>query len=149
MLRRPPLDEPIVDEKSEEWKSKLRGEPVKVRKRGFNLRTTPIVYILWSIRYWVGDEGVKTKLNIALPSNESADDQTKLDDEAVAKSPNIAFDDSSDSNTGPGTGGHGMQFLDEEIQAKTHSIGLLANKDIIEGISEQEKNAKLAATTIV
>ena len=86
----------------------------------------------------------KDQLNIALPSNESADDQTKLDDVAVAKSPNIAFDDSSDSNTGPGTGA-GMQFLDEEIQAKTHSIGLLANKDIIEGISEQEKNAKLAA----
>ena len=146
MLRRPLLDEPIVDEKSEEWKSKLRGEPVKVRKTRVQPKdNTDRLHSHGAYAYWVGDEGVKTKLNIALPSNESADDQTKLDDVAVAKSPNIAFDDSSDTNSGPGTGGHGMQFLDEEIQAKTHSIGLLANKDIIEGISEQEKNAKLAA----
>ena len=90
-------DEPIVDEKSEDWKSKLRGEPVKVRKTRFNQRQHRSFTFPRSICLLGRRRRSKDQVDIALPSNESADDQTKLDDVAVAKSPNIAFDDSSDT----------------------------------------------------
>ena len=61
---------------------------------------------------------LKTKLDIPLQSNESGNTEKQMEDLAIAKSPNILFDDSSDTNTGPSTGGHAMQFLDEETKQR-------------------------------
>ena len=77
ILRRPLLEEPISeeDEESGQWRNKLHGEPVKVSKTHI-LPDDPLKDRLnshGSYAYWVGDEGVKTKLNVALPRNNQTD----------------------------------------------------------------------------
>ena len=145
LLRRPLLEEAVEDQ-TEDWKSKLRGEPVKVRKTKVQPKDPDDrLHSHGSYAYWVGDEGIKAKLDIPLQSNESGNTEKQMEDLAIAKTPNILFDDSSDTNTGPSIGGHGMQFLDEETKHKTLSLGLLANDEIFDEASVQGKNSKIAA----
>ena len=94
ILRRPLLEEPISDEDEEsgQWRSKLRGEPVKVKKTDI-LPDDPDdrLHTHGSYAYWVGDEGVKTKLNVAAPANDDTIGIQPEDDLALAKKPNTSF----------------------------------------------------------
>ena len=81
ILRRPLLEEPISDEDDEsgQWRSKLRGEPVKVKKTDI-LPDDPDdrLHTHGSYAYWVGDEGVKTKLNVSVPANDDSIQAVRL-----------------------------------------------------------------------
>lgn len=132
----------------ENWKDYLVGEPVKVKKTALHLD-----YILrdededkdWGKRngsyaFWVGDEGVKAKLNIVPP--EDLDTYTKL---KVSSEPNISegsfgFELTAEENLrrkniiGPSGV---MGFLTEEGESEdfnhfyhamtTHSFGVLCD----------------------
>ena len=147
ILRRPLLEENDEGQSSsEDWKSKLRGEPVKVRKTRIIPQdpATDALTTHGSYAYWVGDQGVKTKINIVNSEKESSDQQKQLDNLTVASEPNLEFSDNSDSNGGPGTGGFGLIFEDDLEKMKVQSLPLLAKDENLAG-EEREKTIKLAA----
>jgi hypothetical protein len=104
ILKTPLLDE-LFDEENDDhqknWKSYLVAEPVKVQKTaihlGKDLRSNEEDQD-WAMRsgtyaYWVGDEGVKAKVNIVEPFNLENGNVEKLIDSSsrlmVATEPNI------------------------------------------------------------
>ena len=94
MLRRALLEEPIDEDGTDDWKSNLRGEPIKVSKTHVSAKNsaTDRLNSHGAYAYWIGDEGVKSKLNISLSDKESNNLQNQMDDLAAAK-PNIEFSD--------------------------------------------------------
>ena len=145
MLRRALLEEPIDEDGTDDWKSNLRGEPIKVSKTHVSAKsTTDRLNSHGAYAYWIGDEGVKSKLNISLSDKESSNLQNQMDDLAVAKKPNIEFTDTSDSNDGPGTGGFGLKFKLPDMAKKVHSLAFLDEQELLEG-DETLNRTKLAA----
>ena len=63
----------------EDWREYLVAEPVKVRKTSFALSEREGKSAVYA--YWVGDEGVKAKLNLLASGNQNQ----------VAESPNVGF----------------------------------------------------------
>ena len=134
MLKKPVLGASYNEEEPESWKNHLRNEPIKVKKtRIIGLASsTDSSANHGSYAYWVGDEGLKTKVNIANPLKDSdipEDKEVKL---AVALDPNI------------GTGSFEFHF-DLSSQNKFHkakytTINLLADDDEVDGEVDLKKN---------
>ena len=138
MLKAPLLGANYNENEPESWKNHLKGEPIKVRKtriKPLDSNTEPLSEH-GAYAYWVGDEGVKTKINICTPlkdSNGNEDGEVKLN---VALEPNIAG------------GSFGLQF-DSSGQnafhsAKHHSLSLLKKDEALNG-EENFKTDKIAA----
>ena len=146
ILRRPLLEEPSDGGDTDDWKSNLRGEPVKVRKTRVQPQdpSADILNTHGSYAYWVGDQGVKSKINIYNPLKESSEEQDQIDDLTVAIEPNLEIADSSDSSSGPGIGGFGLVFSDDIERTKISNLNLLAENENLEG-SDSEKKIKLAS----
>lgn len=146
ILRRPLLGEYENLSVTDDWKLNLRGEPVKVRKTRVESQdpASDRLNSHGSYAYWVGDQGVKSKINIFNPLKEFSDEQSRLDDLNVAIEPNLEVSDSSDSATGPGIGGFGFIFNDDLERTKINSLGQLVENDNLSG-SQSEKKVKLAS----
>ena len=147
ILRRPLLEEPISeeDEESGQWRSKLRGEPVKVKKTDI-LPDDPDdrLHTHGSYAYWVGDEGVKTKLNVSVPANDDTIGIQPEDDLALAKKPNTSFPGLSVGGGTPGEGGFGLEFSDNSASSKTLTLGSVTEENILKGDTENNRK-KVAA----
>ena len=146
ILRRPLLAEYDESSESEDWKSNLRGEPVKVRKTRIEPKdpNADATNSHGAYAYWVGDQGVKSKINIYNPLKESSAEQDRVDDLTVAIEPNLEISDISDSGNGPGVGGFGLVFNDDLERTKISNINLLAENEDLQG-SESEKKIKVAS----
>ena len=146
ILRRPLLAEYDESSESEDWKSNLRGEPVKVRKTRIEPKdpNADATNSHGAYAYWVGDQGVKSKINIYNPLKESSAEQDRVDDLTVAIEPNLEISDSSDSGNGPGVGGFGLVFNDDLERTKISNINLLAENEDLQG-SDSEKKIKVAS----
>ena len=104
LLKKPLLKSTYDPDKPADWKNHLSAEPVKVRKTKFsfpdedekNNNDEPETN---AYAYWVGDEGVKTKINLVNPKK----NQNTFDDLSVASEPNLetgfnlSFSQSDDS----------------------------------------------------
>ena len=147
ILRRPLLEEPISeeDEESGQWRSKLRGEPVKVRKTNI-LPDDPDdrLHTHGSYAYWVGDEGVKTKINIPVPVGKISGIRKEMDDISIAKKPNTGFPDLSLGQDSSTEGGFGLEFKNNSASSKTISLATLNEDEILKGDSENNQK-KVAA----
>ena len=147
ILKRPLLEGlTSEDSSSDEWKSKLRNEPVKVRKTYIRALdpASDSLNTHGSYAYWVGDQGVKAKINIYNPLKELSDEQSKIDDLTVAIEPNLSISDTSDSSSGPGIGGFGLSFEDDLQRVKVNSLSFLPKNDALVG-EESVKKIKLAS----
>ena len=95
-----------------------------------------------SYAYWVGDQGVKAKINLHNPLKESSAEQDQMDDLTVAVGePNLEISDNSDSGTGPGIGGFGLNFDDGFERSMVNSLGQLSEIEDLQG-SESEKKTQ-------
>ena len=111
ILKHPLLKSSFDPESPELWKEHLAAEPVKVRKSFLRMtEDSPPVSSsddsvtrtnatrarkskrAGSYAYWVGDEGVKTKINLVNPEKESTDSEKMLDNLLVATEPNLEIE---------------------------------------------------------
>ena len=109
------------------WKNLLSAEPVKVPKtRIKNAAETVDESEFGSYAYWVGDEGVKTKINLSNPNKNSTDDQIRRDNLTVANEPNLSFSDEAGSDVE--ISGFEFEFSSEaELnRKKITSVGLMS-----------------------
>ena len=75
------------------WEGSLRSEPVKVRKTRVQHEMDEIDDGKYgAYAYWVGDEGVKTKVSVKNPNRNSTLSRIKKDNLMVATEPNIQFE---------------------------------------------------------
>ena len=105
----------------------LSAEPVKVPKtRIKNAAETVDESEFGSYAYWVGDEGVKTKINLSNPNKNSTDDQIRRDNLTVANEPNLSFSDEAGSDVE--ISGFEFEFSSEaELnRKKITSVGLMS-----------------------
>ena len=139
MLKAPLLGATYNQSEPESWKNHLKSEPVKVRKtrvQSSSSNTDPLT-THGAYAYWVGDEGIKTKININDPKKESTTSEDREARITVAQVPNIAG------------GSFGLNF-DSSAQntfhtAKHFSLGLLEKDEVLEGEEVFKKN-KIAAS---
>lgn len=110
------------------WKDYLVAEPVKVMKTPVILAENANIGDPWDQRsgtyaFWVGDEGVKAKINISEPTNENTSPPVPLMDELsrlkVASSPNI-----SDYS-------FGFEFVGEDDPQRKDLISILSSKELL------------------
>ena len=146
ILRRPLLEEPISDEDEEsgQWRNKLHGEPVKVLKTHI-LADDPEKDRLnsyGSYAYWVGDEGVKTKINInSSEYREISARLRKMDDISISSQPNINFPGEQgkiappyeSGEDGSGLAGLGLNFASSTERSKTLSLSMVTEEDVLAG----------------
>ena len=144
MFRRPLL-ETAVPEGSDPlyWKTQLRGEPVKVKKTNVRSSGTSADRLNshGAYAYWVGDEGVKAKMNIHRSEEPTPSLQEQVDDLTVATYPNINFGDYSSDGL---TGGFGLEFEDDFLRSQILNLGVLT-KNQGELTENQAWSKKLAA----
>lgn len=120
MLKKPLLKSSYDPDYPEDWKSHLAGEPVKVRKTNFELpaEVEGMPSLAGSYAYWVGDEGVKTKVNIVNPKK----GEDIWDDLSVASEPNLIS-------------GFGISFAQsiEKERQNILSLGMFSEIDEVTG----------------
>ena len=69
ILKRPLLLDSYDESNPQDWRNHLAGEPIKVRKTSFPLSEKEEKIGVYA--YWVGDEGVKTKVNLVKEEGDS------------------------------------------------------------------------------
>lgn len=119
MLKKPLLKSSYDPERPLDWRNHLSGEPIKVRKTKFEMpdEENGNLSIQNAYAYWVGDEGVKTKVNLSNPKGKDV-----WDNLSVANEPNLEAGFEIKINT----------ISDELIKSKIQSLGLFPNPDILE-----------------
>ena len=104
----------------EQWQDFLRSEPVLAPKTRLDVDGVPIersgrIINKPSYAYWVGDEGVKSKVNISNPNADSNEEDKIRDNITVSAVPNLSlYDDTDDASEGPVKGGFGFSMDDED-----------------------------------
>jgi hypothetical protein len=131
MLKKPLLKSSYDPENPRDWKNHLAGEPVKVRKTNFEIpdESEGLPSTAASYAYWVGDEGVKAKVNhVNVKKGENV-----WDDLSVASEPNLET-------------GFGITFSPsiEEERQNIISLGMFAEIDGVTGDPTTKSN-RLAA----
>jgi hypothetical protein len=147
ILKSPLLDDNFDPENPQNWKEHLRGEPIKVRKTRILSSDTSSDSLsnYGAYAYWVSDEGIKTKINVACPmQNEEVLENSILKkgdyDETrvtVALEPNI------------GEGSFNLNFADTNPDGPHRrlrhlDLGVLPKDKELEG-QQQEKENRLSA----
>ena len=116
---------------SSTWENSLRAEPVKVRKTRIQTETEGSDESEFgAYAYWVGDEGVKSKINIQNPNKDSSNEQIKKDNLTVATEPNLPYSHGEGSGSNTLKSGLGFGWQDPTTEAKKkdiHSLGLLSD----------------------
>ena len=127
MLKKPLLKSSYDPENPSDWKNHLAGEPVKVRKTNFEIpdESEGLPSTAASYAYWVGDEGVKAKVNhVNVKKGENV-----WDDLSVASEPNLET-------------GFGITFSPsiEEDRQDIISLGMFAEIDGVTGDPTTKSN---------
>lgn len=105
------------------WENSLSSEPVKVRKTRVQHQIEGNDEAKYgSYAYWVGDEGVKAKVNIQNPNKQSDDSQVIKDNRTVSVEPNIYFSSSSSSSSNDIKSGFGVSFKDMALIERKKDI---------------------------
>ena len=131
ILKRPLLLDTYDENNPQDWKSHLAGEPIKVRKTAFSLSENEEKTGIYA--YWVGDEGVKAKVNV------SRSDESSI----LAEEPNMDLAPAGDEP------GFDLPF-DGSIQDKsaiidTRSYASLDAQAIASEVERSERADKVAA----
>ena len=131
ILKRPLLLDTYDENNPQDWKNHLAGEPIKVRKTAFSLSEKEEKTGVYA--YWVGDEGVKTKVNLSRSGESST----------LAEEPNMDLSPADDEP------GFDLPF-DGSIQDKsaildTRSYASLDAQAIASEVERSERADKVAA----
>jgi len=114
--------------KPDEWKKYLSAEPVKVRKtRIQNDQKDDPESKYGSYAFWVGDEGVKTKVNIYNPQKNASNLEVRKDNLLVATEPNLTYFSEEI--------GFGLNFAPEQENRRQNILSF----DLLAESSEEKK----------
>lgn len=131
ILKRPLLLDSYDEDRPTEWRDHLGGEPIKVRKTSFSLSEKENKAAVYA--YWVGDEGVKTKVNLL----------QKGDSPKVAEEPNM------DLASSKGETGFDLPFShskhDKTMVLDVRSYASHDTQSIASATEKAERSDKLAA----
>ena len=138
MLKRPILADSFDPENPERWIDHLRSEPIKVRKTRISSADSSAdpLSTHGSYAYWVSDQGIKTKVNMVNPLEDSSTAEDNEVKATIAVDPNI-----SDGSFGLGFDAPANKPFHK---AKHVNIGLLSKDEFLTG-EEAEKINKIAA----
>ena len=114
------------------WESSLHAEPVKVRKTRIQHEIEGVDDAKYgSSAYWVGDEGVKTKVSVQnpfadkfspKPESERTEDQRRKDNLALATEPNLNYGFSEGSGNLSLKSGFELDWIESSTQNKRKDI---------------------------
>ena len=131
ILKKPLLLDTYDESNPQDWREHLAGEPIKVRKTAFPLSEKEEKTGIYA--YWVGDEGVKTKVNL-----------NRLDeDSTLAEEPNLDLSSAGDEP------GFDLPF-DSSLQGKDaildmRSYAALDAQAVASPVEKSERADKVAA----
>ena len=105
------------------WEGSLRSEPVKVRKTRVQHEMDEIDDGKYgAYAYWVGDEGVKTKVSVKNPNRNSTLSRIKKDNLMVATEPNIQFEFNGGLGVNAIESGYGISWNNSATEERKNDI---------------------------